>query len=84
MSSRKSRRLLGGALTVGLIAAWSQAGHDFASARPSERHPGRATVCGHRGVSSVQAQLVLAKQVLPGQRPRCTTPRERCALAPLW
>src|SRR4051794_16605018 len=25
-------------------------------------------------------QLVLAKQVLPAQRPRCTTPRERCAL----
>src|SRR3954470_6429905 len=26
--------------------------------------------------------LVLAKPVLPAQRPRCTTPRERCALAP--
>src|SRR3954454_14647129 len=56
-------------------------GHEFASARPSERHPGRATVCGHRGAPSVRAQLVLTKQVLPVQRPRCTPAHERCGLA---
>ena len=53
---------------------------ELAAARSSEPHPGRATVCGHRGASSVRAQLVLAKQVLPVQRPRCTMPRERCGL----
>ena len=35
--------------------------HEFTASRSSERHPGRATVCGHRGPPSVQAQLVLAK-----------------------
>src|SRR3954453_14895192 len=59
-------------------------GHEFASARPSERHPGRATLCGHRGAPSVRAQLVLTKQVLPVQRPRCTPVRERCGLVLLW
>src|SRR3954468_23856378 len=54
--------------------------HEFASARSSERPPGRATLCGHRGAPSVWAQLVLTKQVLPVQRPRCTPVRERCGL----
>jgi hypothetical protein len=55
-------------------------GHEFAAARPSERHPGRATLCGHRGAPSVWAQLGLTKQVLPVQRPRCTPVHERCGL----
>src|SRR3954465_14289900 len=57
-------------------------GHEFATSRPSERHPGRATLCGHRGAPSIRAQLVLTKQVLPVQRPRCTPVRERCGLMP--